>query len=105
LVAYCLQALKQESDRRQALEFKSSNLDQVAESGDDISESGEETSESGEGTSESSDETAAEETTAANIELDDDVFLHTFTKTKPWIKVTKLIKRSNKKIKQSNKKI
>jgi len=98
LVAYCLQVLKQESDRRLALEFKSSNLDQVAESGDDISESGE-------GTSESSDETAAEETTAANIELDDDVFLHTFRKTKPWNELTKLIKRSNKKIKMSNKKI
>jgi hypothetical protein len=49
-------------------------------------------------------ETSAKATTAADIELADDVVLRTFRKTKPWIELTKLVKRSNKKIKKSNKK-
>jgi len=122
LVAHCLQVLNEESFRRRRLLY---NLDRAAESGEEISasdeeasesdeqtsESGEETSESGQETSESDEETSepgmeisTKATTAADIELADDVVLRTFRKTRPWIELTKLVKRYNKKIKKSNKK-
>ena len=95
LVVRCVELLDAESHCRRSLLV---NLDLAADLGEETSESGEESSESGA-------ETSVEGTTAADIELVDDVVLRIFRKLKPWLnKLTKLIKRSNKKIKKSNKK-
>lgn len=102
LVVRCVEVLDAESHRRRRLLV---NLNQAPELGKDTSgsrdepdeetaESDEETSDSGEETSKSRVETSGEE---ADIELADDVVLRTFRKTEPWIKLTRLIKRSNKK--------